>query len=220
MAKHIQVILADDHFPVRQGLKALLEKEPDFNIVGQAGDGLETIDLIDELKPDLLVSDLTMPNLNGFDILRHVQNKKYSHLKVIILSMHTSDEHISRALQLGARAYVLKSASSEELVDAANAVINGRYYLSQKFSAKGIDYFLSYDLQLDAPHDQLTRREREVLQLVAEGRTNVEISQILGIASRTVETHRANVMRKLEFQSTTDLIRYAIRHDILPLEDQ
>ena len=217
MAKHIRVILADDHFAVRQGISAILNNDPDFNVVAEAGDGLEAIDLVAQHKPDLLLTDLTMPNLNGLDSLRHL-HKRYSRMKIIVLSMHTGEEYVAQALQLGARGYILKNTTAEELLYGVREVLNGRSYISTQFAAKGIDYFLEYPLDDGSPHDNLTRREREVLQLVAEGRTNVEISQILGIASRTVETHRANLMRKLSFHTTADLIRYAIRHGILPLD--
>ena len=218
MAKHIRVVLADDHFAIRQGIATLLAQESDFNIVGQAGDGLEAIELVERLKPDVLLTDLTMPNLNGLDSLRHL-HKRYHHLRIIVLSMHTGDDYVAQALQLGAKGYILKNSTADELVRGVHEVLNGRYYVSSLFAEKGVDYFLNYELDVNTQHDTLTRREREVLQLVAEGRTNVEISQILGIASRTVETHRANVMRKLAFHTTTDLIRYAIRNGILPLED-
>ena len=218
MAKHIRVVLADDHFAIRQGIATLLSQESDFNIVGEAGDGLEAIDLVEQLKPDVLLTDLTMPNLNGFDSLRHL-HKRYHHLRIIVLSMHTGDDYVAQALQLGAKGYILKNSTADELVNGVREVLKGRYYVSARFADKGIDYFLEYDLEANTQHEHLTRREREVLQLVAEGRTNVEISQILGIASRTVETHRANVMHKLDFHSAADLIRYAIRHGILPLED-
>jgi len=218
MARHIRVLLADDHFAIRQGIAALLQAESDFNIVAEAGDGLEAIDLIDQHKPDVLITDLSMPNLNGLDMLRHI-HRRNRHLRIIVLSMHTNEEFVAQAFQLGVKGYVLKNASRGELVQAVREAMNGRFYLSRDFKDKDVSYFLEYNLGGGSPHEHLTKREREVLQLVAEGRTNVEISQILGIASRTVETHRANVMRKLEFQSTTDLIRYAIRQGILPLED-
>ncbi|MDJ0753775.1 MAG: response regulator transcription factor [Ardenticatenaceae bacterium] len=218
MAKHIKIVLADDHFAIRAGTRTLLDKESDFFVVGEADDGIEAYDLVERHKPDLLICDLSMPHLTGREVVRRVAHK-YPQVKIVILSMHTEDQIVAEAIQNGASAYILKNASGEEMIEGIRAALQGEIFLGQPFAQKGLDTYLEWDLSSDHTElNALTNREREVLQLVAEGKTSSEIALILSIASRTVETHRANLMKKLQLKSMPDLIRYAIRHGLLPLE--
>ena len=212
------IVLADDHHVVRQGLRSLLEAEPDFSIVGEAGDGLEAAQLVERLQPDVLVLDLMMPGLNGLEVTRQVsQRSPQTH--VVILSMHPNEAYVLEALRAGAAAYVIKESTSAELVRAVREAVAGRRYLSPPLSERAIKAYMqkAESAALD-PYETLTAREREVLHLAAEGHNNAEIADRLFISRRTVETHRANLMRKLGLRSQTDLIRYALQRGILPME--
>ena len=210
----ITIVLADDHHVVRQGLKALLETESGFQLVGETGDGLDAVKIVERLNPRVLVCDLMMPGLNGIEITRQVAQKTKT--RVIILSMHASDAYVSEALKNGASGYVLKDSQSSELVQAIREVAAGRRYLSEPLSERQIEHYerKSRGGRTD-PFDSLTAREREVLQLAAEGLTNAQISERLFISSRTTETHRANLMRKLCLQNHSELIRYAVKRGII-----
>ena len=213
------IVLADDHTLVRQGLKHLLEAEPGFDVVGEACSGLEAVELADRLRPDVLLVDMMMPGLNGARVARRVQ-ETIPGTRVIVLSMHESEVYVLEALNAGASGYVLKDASVEDLVKAVREVTAGRRYLSARLSERAIDAYLSRSMETQADlYDRLSGREREVLFLLAEGLTNAEIGERLSLSARTVETHRASVMRKLGFQSQTDLIRYALRKGILPMDE-
>ncbi len=215
----ITIVLADDHHIVRQGLRALLEMEPGFQLIGEAGDGPRTIQLVKDLRPDILVLDLVMPGLNGLEVTRQV--RQYSpQTRVVILSMHVNEAYVLEALRNGASGYVLKDNSADDLVRAIREVIQGHRYLSPPISTRTIEIYLqkAEDAPLDA-YETLTNREREVLHLAAEGYTNNEIAARLCISPRTVETHRAHMMHKLNLRNQTDLIRYALRRGIIPLED-
>jgi two-component system response regulator NreC len=213
------IVLADDHHIVRQGLRTLLEAEPDFRLIGEAGDGLETAQLVERLKPDLLIIDLMMPGLNGLEVTRQVSQRS-PHTRVVILSMHANEAYVLEALRNGAAGYVLKDSNVADLVQAVREVVAGRRYLSAPLSERAIEAYLqkAEAATLD-PYETLTTREREVLHLVAEGHTNAEIADRLSISPRTAETHRANMMRKLDLRTQTSLIRYALRRGILPIED-
>ena len=213
------IMLADDHKIVRQGLRALLEAEPDFHLVGEAGDGLEAVQLAARLCPDVLVLDLMMPGLGGLEVTLQV-GKRSPQTRVIILSMHADEAYVLEALRNGAAGYVLKESSADELVQAVREVVAGRRFLSSPLSERAIDAYVSkaQEVALDR-YETLTAREREVLHLAAEGHTNAEIADRLSISSRTAETHRANMMRKLALRSQTDLIRYALRRGIIPMEE-
>jgi two-component system response regulator NreC len=213
------IVLADDHHVVRQGLKTLLEIEPDFSVIGETADGLAVPNLVDDLQPDVLVVDLIMPGLNGLDIIQQVAQRS-THTRIVVLSMHANEAYVSEALRNGAAAYVLKGSSAADLVQAVREVMAGQRYLSPPLSKQDIGAYeqKTKDTQLDAYHT-LTPREKEVLLLVAEGHTSSEIAARLSISSRTVETHRRNLMRKLDLQSQVDLIRYALRRGLLPLDD-
>jgi DNA-binding NarL/FixJ family response regulator len=213
------IVLADDHRVVRQGLRALLEAEPDFSVVGEAGDGLEALQLIEQLKPNVLVLDLMMPGLNGLEVTRQA-GKYSSHTRIVILSMYANEAYVLEALGNGASAYVLKDSSSADLVLAVREAAGGRRYLSPPLSDRAIE---AYQEKAKAAaldnYETLTTREREVLQLAAEGNTSSEIAARLGISPRTAETHRTHLMHKLGLHTQADLIRYALRRGIIPMED-
>jgi DNA-binding NarL/FixJ family response regulator len=210
------IILGDDHKIVLRGLRALLEVEPGFAVIGEAADGLGVMSLVERLKPDVLVLDLMRPGLGGFDVTRRVA-KRLSKTRIVILSMYSSEAHVVEALRSGASAYVLKDASAEELVTAIREAAAGRRYLSTPFSNDRIESYLRRPSGVD-PYGTLTAREREVLHLVAEGLTSGEIARRLFISPRTAESHRANLMRKLGLRSRTDLVRFALQRGIVPLE--
>lgn len=213
------IVLADDHHVVRQGLKSLLEGETDFSVIGEAADGLEVVDLVDRLQPDILVVDLIMPGLNGLDIIQQVTHHS-TRTQVVVLSMHANEAYVSEALRNGAHGYVLKGSSAAHLKEAIRAVLAGRHYLSPPLSRQAIQAYeqKTKDTCLD-PYHTLTPREKEVIHLVAEGRTTPEIAGRLSISPRTVETHRRNLMAKLGLRTQSDLIRYAVRRGILSLDD-
>ncbi len=212
----VSILLADDHHVVRTGIRNLLETEADFDVVGEASTGLEAVQMTEKLSPDVLVLDLMMPGLNGLEVTRQVQHKT----KVLILSMHSNEAYVLEALQNGAFGYVLKDSTAEELIQAVHEVSRGKRYLSPPFSDRAIAAYIqrTQSSEMD-PYETLTTREREVLLLVAEGRNTSEISQALSISPRTVEGHRASVMHKLNLHSQAEMIRYALRRGILPIDE-
>ena len=215
----ITVVLADDHHLVRQGLRTLLEAEGDFGVIGEEADGLKVVALVERLRPNVLVLDVQLPGLNGLEITRQIVQRGFQ-TRIVILSMHANETYVLEALRHGAAGYVLKDANPAEVVEAVHEVSAGRRYLSRGLSDRAIDAYAekAKTTATDA-YESLTGREREVLQLAAESSSIAEIGARLGISPRTVETHRENLMRKLGLQSQTDLIRYALRRGILPLED-
>ena len=212
------IMLADDHPVVRQGLRALLEAEQDFTIVGEAADGLEVAGLVERLRPNVLVLDLMLPGLGGIEVTRQICHR-FPQTRVVILSMYANEAYVLEALRNGAAGYVIKEASAAQLVQAVREVSAGRRYLSPPLSENAIQAYLqkAQATPLDL-YETLTSREREVLHLAATGNSNIETADRLGISSRTAETHRANLMRKLGLHSQTELIRYAIRRGIIPSE--
>ena len=214
----ITVVLADDHPIVRKGLRHLLEGDPDFRVVGEAGDGVETIHLIETLKPDVLVLDMMMPRVNGLEVLRQLKKISPS-TRAIVLSMQSANAYVLEALNLGAEGYVLKETGPAELANAIRSVIQGNRYLSEKLIERlEVTGRKAEEAPLDS-YQLLTTREREILQLTAEGKSSTEIGEILVISSRTVEAHRSNLMKKLALHNTTDLIRYAIKRGLIPLNE-
>lgn len=211
----ITILLADDHIVVRQALRSLLAGQPDFSIVAEAGNGQDTLQLVERLHPHVTILDLMMPGLGGLEVARRVQ----AQTRVVILSMHDNEAYVVEALRNGALGYVLKDSTADDLVQAVRAAAEGRRYLSAPLSDRMIDRYLN-KVQAEPldPYETLTAREREVLQLSAEGLTTVEISARLSISPRTVEIHRGNLMHKLNLRSQTDLIRFAIKKGILPLD--
>jgi DNA-binding NarL/FixJ family response regulator len=215
MAWMIKIVLADDHPIVRQGLRAAFEVEPGFAVVGEANDGLEAVKLVERLAPDVLVLDLMMPGLNGLEVARQVSQRSPK-TRIVILSVSAAEPHVLEALRYGVAAYVLKGSSVADLVRAVREAAAGRHYLSPPLSQRALE---SYRTRAQAApldiYDTLTTREREVLQLAAEGHTNAEIAARISLSPRTVETHRSHLMHKLGLHSQTDLIRYALRRGII-----
>ena len=203
---------------VRQGIRALLESEIDLSVVGECGDGLETVKLVERLKPDVLVLGLMLPSLNGLDVVCHIGQKSLS-TRAVILTMHANEAYVLEALRNGAYAYVLKDTPFEELVTAIREVHAGRKYLCRPLSEIRIkDYLLkSNERQLNR-FETLTARQREVVQLVAEGKSSREIGSLLGISRRTVETHRAQAMKMFGVKKQTDLVRFVLQQGIPPVQ--
>jgi DNA-binding NarL/FixJ family response regulator len=211
----VRVVLADDHSIVRRGLRALLEEEG-HAVVGEAADGLEAVRLCGTERPDLLVLDIGMPKLNGIEVAARAQ-KVPRPPGVIILSMHGDESYIIRALAAGARAYLLKSATDEDLLPAVRAVASGRPYFSPAVAAVLVEDYVRHlqNRGLTDSFHLLTDREKEVLQLLAEGRTNKEVATLLNLGLSTVETHRANLMQKLNLHNTAEIVLYAVRKGII-----
>jgi two-component system response regulator NreC len=213
------ILLADDHHVVRQSLRILLEAELDFHVLGETGSGLEAIELAQHLRPDVLVIDIMMPELNGLEVARRIK-KQLPRTVVVILSMHENEAYVLEALRAGVAAYVLKKSTAQELVYAIRQGIAGHLFLSPPLSEHAIQAYLekAQSTALD-PYETLTAREREVLHLAAEGLSHAEIAARLSISPRTVEMHHGNLMRKLRLHNQTELIRFALRRGILPLGD-
>lgn len=204
----LRVLLADDHAILREGVRLLLEIQPDITVVGEASTGEETIALARQLRPDVVVMDIAMPGLNGLEATRHLRADLPA-IQVVVLTMHADGEYVTEVVQAGAAGYVLKQAAAQELVRALRAVRAGEAYLHPAATRALIgDYRRRCD---DGPGDSLTPREREVLRLVALGLSNRAIANALGISIKTVEAHRANLMSKLDMHDRTELVRYAIR---------
>ena len=212
------IVVADDHHVVRQGIKSLLKEVADFQVIGEAADGIEVVKLIERIQPDVLVLDLMMHGINGLEVTREVR-KSSPRTAIVILSMYGNEAYVLEALRAGAKAYVLKESTTDELIHAVREVAAGRRYLSSTLSEHAIEAYIQKveDSALE-PYDTLTTREREVLHLVAQGCTNTDIAKRLYISRRTVETHRSNMMQKLGLHTQTDLIRYALQQGIIPAE--
>ncbi|OPX24703.1 MAG: hypothetical protein B1H04_01600 [Planctomycetales bacterium 4484_123] len=214
-AKPITLILADDHTLVREGIAALIEREPDLRVVGQCGNGLYVVDEVVRVKPDVVVLDLSMPGLNGIDVCQQLARKAKG-TAVLILTMHADEEFVVRALGSGAAGYIMKEAAAKELAEAVRAVARGDLYLGSGIS-RNVLARLAAGAKSD-PYDTLTPREREVLQLIAEGMTNRAIAELLGLSVKTVDTHRAHLMRKLGIHNQTTLVKYALRRGLVRIE--
>jgi two-component system response regulator NreC len=212
----ISIVLADDHPLLRLGLQTLLEREPDYSIAGVAADGMEAVSLTERLKPDVLVLDVMMPGLSGLEVLRILRDRS-PQTRIVILSMYSNDDFIVDALRNGAIGYVLKSCAQENLIRAVRDAAAGRRFLSPPVTEIAMDAYIEQSKAgpFD-PHETLTPRQREVLQLAAEGKTNAEIAARLNISTRTVENHRATLMHRLGLQNHTDLIRYAMHRGLIP----
>jgi len=208
-----RILLADDHTIVRQGLRAILEREG-YEVVGEAADGREAITYAEKFRPDVAVLDISMPLLNGIDAAREVA-KVSPRTKTVLLTMYTEDHYVLESLRAGVTGYVLKMRAALALVQAIQAVMKGEIYLSPGISRAVVQAFLS---KTDIPEDPLTTREREVLQLVAEGKTTKEIAAQLGISAKTADSHRTNIMEKLDIHDTAGLVRYAIKRGIIRTE--
>jgi DNA-binding NarL/FixJ family response regulator len=225
----ITVFLADDHAVVRDGLRYLLEAQLDIEVIGDAADGRETVRLVARLKPDVAINDITMPELNGIDATLQIRDVCPS-TEVIILSMHANTSHIARALQAGAQGYLVKESAGIEVVKTVRAVYAGHHYLSQAVSDAVIDDYVLQrrtmehgsmehgSMEHGSLIESLSAREREVLQLVVEGKSSVEIAGILNLSPKTVESYRSRLMHKLEISDLPSLVRFAINQGLTPLE--
>ena len=213
----IRVVLADDHPVVRAGIRAMLERIEGIVIVGEASNGREALALVEQLQPQLLLSDISMPELNGLELAARV-TKSHPHVRVIILSMHASEEYVWQALRAGAAGYILKNTDASELELAVKEVAAGRSYLTPAVSKQAVDNYLQRLGPQAKPADILTPRQREILQAIAEGQTTKEIARAFGISAKTVETHRTQLMERLNIDNIPDLVRYAMRAGMVPPE--
>ena len=209
--KRIRILLADDHAVVRQGFKMILAAEADMEIVGEAANGREAVDLAEQLRPDVVVMDVSMPELNGIEATRRLASS-VPHARVVALSMHKDSVYVREILRAGARGYLLKDSGAADLVAAIRAVASGESYLSPAVSNAVLD---DYRRHATNPIDLLTSREREVLQLLAEGKTNKEIAGVLNLSVYTVEAHRGRIMEKLNLHSIGELVRFAVRNGLI-----
>lgn len=216
----MKIFLADDHSILRDGLKLILDSEEEFNIVGEAGDGREAYEMIEKLKPDVAVLDISMPSMSGIELSRHL--KKYlPNMKILILSRHDKDEYVKQVLQFGVEGYILKDDASDELIKAVKEVVKGNLYLSPRLASGIIREAIQFQSDMEeeknnqSPFEILTPREREVLKLIAEGSNSREIAEILRISPQTVKTHRVNIMRKLDMHKVNDLVAYAIKNGFI-----
>jgi DNA-binding NarL/FixJ family response regulator len=215
MTKKSRIVLVEDHTILREGLRSLLSSDPRFEVVGEAEDGLEAIQCIDKLAPDLVLMDLTMPKMDGLGAIRETKNRQQN-TKVLVLTVHKTEEYILAALQAGADGYVLKDATQTELIRALEAVIGGQPYLSPEVSHKVINGYLeSKKSNYGSSIERLTERERQILKMIGEGYRNKEIGDQLSVSVKTVEKHRANLMKKLDLHNTAALTAYAIEKGLL-----
>jgi DNA-binding NarL/FixJ family response regulator len=215
----ITVFLADDHAIVRDGLRVLLDAQDDIQVVGDAANGRQAVLQIEKLQPQVVLMDIAMPELNGLEATRQILST-WPSIQVIILSMHSTTEHILQALQAGARGYLLKESAGVEVIEAVRTVHSGMRYLSQKISDKVIaDYVRQSETAIEqGPLAALSSREREVFQLVVEGKTNQQIADILFLSPKTVETYRSRMMQKLAVDDLASLVKFAIRHGLTSLD--
>ena len=210
----VSVFLVDDHAVVRDGLKLLLESCAGISVVGEASDGRTAVRRVRDLRPDVVVMDITMPEMDGVEATRQIREECPT-AQVIILSMHSTSEHVFRALEAGARGYLVKESAGVEVVDAVIAVKEGRRYLSRKISEQVLDDYVKHRTGPSrSPLELLSSREREVLQLVVEGKTSAEIGEILFISAKTVETYRSRLMQKLGTSDIPSLVKFAIQHGL------
>jgi len=213
--KPYRIVLADDHMLFRQGMKKLIESMPGMEVIGETGDGLELLNVLRELRPDMAVIDISMPNLRGLEAAREIQIL-YPEMSVLILTMHRNKEYLYHAISAGAKGYLLKEDSDIELFEAIKTIRKGEIYVTRLLAgALAEDLSRLYRGDGEIPQEPLTTREREVLKLIAEGKGNGEVGDLLCISTRTVENHRANIMRKLNLRNTADLVRYAVQKDMV-----
>jgi DNA-binding NarL/FixJ family response regulator len=215
----VRLLVADDHEIVRKGLRSLLEAQPGWQVTAEASDGREAVEKAREIRPDVTVLDISMPSLNGLEAARQMI-KNDARAKILILTMHESDPLIREVLDAGARGYVLKSDASRDLVTAVNAVRSNKTFFTAKVAQIVLDGYLDKkpkkaDEKKDEPRSRLTPRQREIVQLLAEGKSSKEVAVALGLSVKTAETHRANIMRRLDCHSVSELVRYAVRNNII-----
>lgn len=213
---HIRLLLADDHAIIRAGIRLVLERQPDFEVVAEAADGREAVAQANQFHPDVVVLDLAMPNLNGIEAMRQICSN-HPHVQVVVLTMHSDEEYVLRALKAGARGYVLKESAESDLIAGIRAVFSGKSYFSPKVSRMLVEDYVRQlqDRDLEDSYDLLTPREREILQLVGEGKSNKDMANALNLSVYTVETHRSNLMEKLNLHSVPELMLYAVRKGVI-----
>jgi DNA-binding NarL/FixJ family response regulator len=214
--KNIRILLADDHTVVRKGLRLLLESHPGFQVIGDAADGRDAVSLAGEHAPDVVVMDVAMPGLNGIEAARQI-SAKLPHTAIVFLSMHSDESYVLKALKAGARAYLLKDSAEHDLIAAVIAVSEGKAFFSPAISKMMVEDYMRQmqERHIEDSYELLTTREREVLQLLAEGKNNKEVAAILNLSLYTVETHRGNILQKLNLHSGAELILYAIRKGVI-----
>ncbi len=212
----IRVMLADDHTVLRDGLRSLLESQADITVIGEAANGRDAVREVEKLRPDVVVMDIAMPDLNGIEATRIISDR-WPEVRVVMLSVFSDAEYIYRALQAGASGYLLKSSAGREVVEAVRTVHLGRRYLSDKITETMVDEYVR-QRQSKSPLEGLSPRERQILQLAAEGKTIPEMAELLSLSPRTVETYRARLMEKLGIKDLRGLIVFAIKHGITPVE--
>ncbi|MBX9603983.1 MAG: response regulator transcription factor [Bryobacteraceae bacterium] len=212
----VKILIADDHGIVRRGLRSLLERQNEFEVVGEANDGKEAVDETARLQPDIVVMDIAMPHLNGIDAAQQIM-KKRPETSVVLFSMYADESYLIRALNAGVKGYLLKDSADTDLVPAVQAAVQGKSYFSPQISeVLSEDYTRNLRQRgLEDSHELLTDREKEVLQLLAEGRSNKEVAALLNLSPYTVETHRTRIMQKLNLHSTADIVLYAVRKKII-----
>lgn len=210
----IRVLLADDHGLVRAGIRSLLDQVETLTVIGETGDGRAVLKLVKEHQPDIVLLDIAMPSLNGLEVAARI-SRDYPDTRAIMLSMHANEEYVLQALRAGASGYLLKDAATAELEIAIRSVVHGKTYLSPSISKTVIDEYLDNNTRARSPLERLTARQREILQLVAEGHTTRQIADMLSVSVKTVETHRAQLMDRLEIRDVPGLVRYAIRTGLI-----
>ena len=212
----IRILLADDHTVMRSGLRLLLERQPDLEVVGEAADGREAVELAASEKPDVIVMDIAMPQLNGVEATRQIVNRS-PQTAIAILSMHSDESYVIRSLKAGARAYLLKDSAEADLIAAIQAITRGKSFFSPAVSRLLKEDYMHQLAEVGAEdsYELLTTREREVLQLVAEGKSNKDVANLLNLSLYTVETHRTHILQKLNLHSVPELILYAVRKGII-----
>ncbi len=215
----ITIFLADDHSLVRDGLRYLLNAQPDFVVIGDAANGREAVQLVMELQPNVVIMDLTMPELNGIDATYKIRQACYT-TQVIILSLHAGLDFVIRALHAGAKGYLLKGVAGDDIVSAVYAVNAGHRFLSQSILEAMVKNYINQNdmIVVQSPLHRLSSREREVLQLVVEGKSSSEIADFLSLSSKTIDTYRSRLMRKLNIDDIPTLVKFAIQHGLTPLE--
>ncbi|MFZ1916848.1 MAG: response regulator transcription factor [Terriglobales bacterium] len=214
----LRILLADDHEIVRKGLCALLRAQPDWEVCGEASNGREAVEKATQLQPEVIILDIGMPSLNGLEATRQIL-KASPQVKILILTLHDSDQVVQEVLNAGARGFLLKSDAARDLVAAVDALRRGKIYFTPKVASMVLDGYLRRDKKPTSPEmptrSRLTPREREIVQLLAEGKSSKEVAVVLGLSVKTAETHRSNIMRKLELHSVSDLVLYAVRNNIV-----